>query len=119
MKNNTCLIWDLPTRVFHWLLTVGFIAAAMIAFLTEGKSRLFPYHAVIGLALALLVVLRVIWGFIGLLGVWTLGLVSNFNAAAKTTTLPFLGLSLQFGENEKDKKQGQHPDRQEQKRNHD
>jgi hypothetical protein len=44
--------------------------------------------------------------FLGLLGLWTLGLVANYDAAAKTTTIPLLGTSLQLGENEKDEKQG-------------
>jgi cytochrome b len=65
MKSNTFLIWDLPTRLFHWLLTTGFIAAALIAFLAEEESRLFPYHAILGLALLLMVVLRLVWGLIG------------------------------------------------------
>ena len=65
MKQGNILIWDLPTRILHWLLTAGFMAAGLIAFLTDKESSLFPYHAVIGLALALLVVLRVIWGFVG------------------------------------------------------
>ncbi len=65
MNPKLTLIWDLPTRLFHWLLTAGFIAAAMIALLTEGDGSLFPWHAIIGLALALMVVLRVMWGFFG------------------------------------------------------
>lgn len=65
MKPITSLIWDWPTRLFHWLLTAGFIAAALIAFLAGDKGRLFHYHAIIGLALALMVVLRLIWGLIG------------------------------------------------------
>ena len=65
MKQGNILIWVLPTRILHWLLTAGFMAAGLIAFLTDKESSLFPYHAVIGLALALLVVLRVIWGFGG------------------------------------------------------
>jgi cytochrome b len=65
MKTNAHLIWDLPTRVFHWLLTAGFIAAALIAFLAEGESKLFPCHAIIGLVLTLMVVLRLIWGLLG------------------------------------------------------
>jgi cytochrome b len=59
------LIWDLPTRIFHWLLTGSFAAAAVLAFLTEDRSSLFPYHALFGLVLALMVALRVVWGFIG------------------------------------------------------
>jgi cytochrome b len=65
MKTNSCLIWDLPTRLFHWLLTIGFIAAAMIAFLAGDKSPLFPYHALLGLALTLMVLLRLVWGLVG------------------------------------------------------
>lgn len=59
------LIWDLPVRIFHWLLAGGFIAVALIAFLTEDEGALFPYHGIIGLVLAFMVVLRIIWGFIG------------------------------------------------------
>jgi cytochrome b len=59
------LIWDLPTRLFHWLLSGGFIAAAVIALALGEDSPLFPYHAIIGLTIALMVCLRVIWGFVG------------------------------------------------------
>ncbi len=59
------LIWDLPTRIFHWLLALGFSIAALLAFVAGEDSPLFPYHAIIGLILALMVVLRVLWGFIG------------------------------------------------------
>ena len=45
------LIWDLPTRFFHWLLAAGFIAAAFIALALGEDSALFPYHAIIGLAI--------------------------------------------------------------------
>ena len=62
---NRVLIWDLPTRVFHWLLSGGFIAAAVIALALGEHSPLFPYHAIIGLTIALMVCLRVIWGIAG------------------------------------------------------
>lgn len=62
---NRVLIWDLPTRLFHWLLSGGFIAAAIISLLLGEHSRLFPSHAIIGLTIALLVCLRVIWGIVG------------------------------------------------------
>ena len=65
MNTTRFLVWDLPTRIFHWLLTGGFIAAAALAFLTDHKSSLFPYHALVGLVLALMVAFRVIWGVIG------------------------------------------------------
>lgn len=59
------LIWDLPTRLFHWLITAGFSAAALIAFLSDDGNRWFPYHAIIGLVLGFMVVLRLVWGFAG------------------------------------------------------
>jgi len=62
---NSVLIWDLPTRLFHWLLSAGFIAAAVIALAMGEHSPLFPYHAIIGLTIALMVVLRVVWGIVG------------------------------------------------------
>ncbi len=65
MKTTSCLIWDLPTRIFHWLLAGGFTAAAAIAFLSDEKSGLFPWHAILGLVLGCMVLLRLAWGFIG------------------------------------------------------
>lgn len=62
---NPVLIWDLPTRLFHWLLSAGFLAAAVIALAMGEHSPLFPYHSIIGLTIALMVVLRVVWGIVG------------------------------------------------------
>lgn len=62
---NSNLVWDLPTRLFHWLLSAGFFVAAAIAFLLDDDSPLYPWHSMIGLVLAFMVVLRVVWGFIG------------------------------------------------------
>lgn len=59
------LVWDLPVRVFHWLLAGGFTAAAILAFLTDDDGASFPYHGILGLILAFMVVLRIAWGFIG------------------------------------------------------
>ncbi len=59
------LIWDLPTRLFHMLLASGFFAAAGIAFLIDEDSSAYPYHMLIGLTIALMVVLRLIWGVVG------------------------------------------------------
>lgn len=62
---NRVLIWDLPTRLFHWLLSGGFVAAAVISLVLGEDSPLFAYHAIIGLTIALLVCLRIIWGVCG------------------------------------------------------
>ncbi|HMN41107.1 MAG TPA: cytochrome b/b6 domain-containing protein [Phycisphaerales bacterium] len=62
---NRVLIWDLPIRLFHWMLAGGFIAAAVISLWLGDDSPLFPYHAIIGLTIAFMVCLRVVWGVIG------------------------------------------------------
>jgi cytochrome b len=59
------LVWDLPTRLFHWLLAGGFLAAAFISLVLGEDHQAFPYHAIIGLTLGLMVALRLMWGFIG------------------------------------------------------
>ncbi len=59
------LVWDLPVRLFHWLLAGGLIAAASISLLLGEHSPLFPYHSIIGLVLAFMVALRSIWGVVG------------------------------------------------------
>ncbi len=59
------LVWDLPTRLFHWAFAGGFIAAAVIALGLGDDSPIFPYHSIIGLTIALLIVLRIFWGLIG------------------------------------------------------
>lgn len=59
------LVWDLPTRLFHWLFAAGFSVAAVIALLIDDDSPVFPYHAMIGLAITAMIGLRVVWGMIG------------------------------------------------------
>ncbi|MGZ5586815.1 MAG: cytochrome b/b6 domain-containing protein, partial [Methylobacter sp.] len=52
-------VWDLPLRIFHWLLVAGFF----IAYLTE--DDLLTVHVWAGYLVAGLLVFRLIWGFIG------------------------------------------------------
>jgi cytochrome b len=59
------LVWDLPTRLFHWLLAGSFLAAFAIATTTDDDGRLFPVHMLLGLVLAFMVVLRLGWGLVG------------------------------------------------------
>lgn len=59
------LIWDLPTRLFHLLLAVGFLSAASLALFARSESSIFPFHAMIGMVLALMVMLRIGWGLFG------------------------------------------------------
>ncbi len=55
------LIWDIPTRVFHWLLAVSFAGA----FLTAESERYRDIHVVLGYTLLGLIAFRLLWGFVG------------------------------------------------------
>jgi len=58
------LVWDLPTRLFHWLLAGAFTGAFVLANVDD-DGPLFPIHMLLGLVMAFMVVLRVVWGFVG------------------------------------------------------
>lgn len=52
-------VWDLFVRVSHWVVAVGFA----VAYVTEGEPLI--VHVWAGYLIAALVLLRVIWGFVG------------------------------------------------------
>jgi cytochrome b len=52
-------VWDLPLRIFHWLLVTGFF----VAYLTE--DELLTVHVWAGYLVLGLLVFRLIWGFAG------------------------------------------------------
>jgi cytochrome b len=53
-------IWDAPIRLFHWLLVLLIAGAWWTA-----EEELLDWHFRIGLAILILIVFRLIWGFIG------------------------------------------------------
>ena len=55
------LVWDLPTRVFHWLLAASFAGA----FLTAESERLRDVHLLLGYTAGGLIAFRLLWGVIG------------------------------------------------------
>jgi cytochrome b len=55
------LVWDLPTRVFHWALAGSFLGAYLLA--EEDGSR--NLHVMFGYTVAGLLVFRLLWGFVG------------------------------------------------------
>lgn len=59
------LVYDLPTRVFHWLFALLFVVAFVIAKTVDDDSYVFDFHSMAGLTLGFLVTLRIIWGFVG------------------------------------------------------
>lgn len=55
-------VWDLPLRLFHWLLVVSIIAAYITG---ELNGLWLEWHAKVGLFVLGLVIFRILWGFMG------------------------------------------------------
>ena len=55
------LIWDIPTRLFHWTLASSFA----LAWLTSESDQWLPVHVFLGYLMLGLVGFRVLWGFAG------------------------------------------------------
>lgn len=59
-------VWDLPTRLFHWLLVF-----CVVGLVVTGKvgGNAMPWHARFGYAVLTLLLFRIAWGFVG--GHWS------------------------------------------------
>lgn len=55
------LVWDAPTRLFHWLLALSFIGA----YLTAESEQWRLVHITLGYTMAALVGFRLVWGMVG------------------------------------------------------
>jgi len=55
------LVWDVPVRVFHWLMVLCFAGA----YLTSESECWRGVHTTLGYTMAGLIVFRLVWGFIG------------------------------------------------------
>lgn len=55
------LVWDLPVRIFHWLMVLCFAGA----WLTAESERWRLLHVTLGYTMGGLVAFRVLWGLIG------------------------------------------------------
>lgn len=55
------LVWDAPTRTFHWLQAISFC----VAYFTSDSERYRDIHVAAGYVLLGLLVFRLLWGFIG------------------------------------------------------
>ena len=62
LPSNPIRVWDLPTRLFHWLLVI----LVIISFVTAAIGGLaMQYHKLSGYTILTLLLFRVTWGFVG------------------------------------------------------
>jgi len=61
MEKSKILVWDVPTRAFHWLLALSFAGA----FLTAESERYRDVHVMLGYTVLGLVAFRLLWGLVG------------------------------------------------------
>jgi len=62
VPNTKVRIWDLPTRLFHWLFAAAVIGA--VATVKVGGSWM-DWHMPLGITALVLLAFRLIWGFTG------------------------------------------------------
>src|SRR5579862_2608288 len=60
MQQSLRLVWDLPTRVFHWLLVLSIIGSY-----TTAKLGLMPWHFGLGFLMIGMLIFRLLWGLVG------------------------------------------------------
>lgn len=61
MSKIRVIIWDLPTRVFHWL----FVASFVLAWLTYDDNRFLFVYVYAGYMFLGLLIFRFLWGVVG------------------------------------------------------
>jgi len=61
-RSTRVLVWDLPTRLFHWLLLI----CVILSFVTGNIGGIvLEYHLLSGYAILVLLIFRLAWGFVG------------------------------------------------------
>ncbi|WP_332745111.1 cytochrome b/b6 domain-containing protein [Hydrogenophaga sp.] len=63
---QTIRVWDLPTRLFHWLLAAAVVGLVITANIGGNWMN---WHMRLGYAVLALLLFRVVWGFVG--GHWS------------------------------------------------
>lgn len=62
---RSTLVYDLPTRLFHWFFSGLFLLSFVIAKTVDDDSVGFSYHMLAGILLGGLVLWRIFWGTFG------------------------------------------------------
>lgn len=55
-------VWDVPTRLFHWLVVVLLVFQAVTGYI---GGEIMRWHVISGYAMLTLIVYRILWGFVG------------------------------------------------------
>lgn len=66
MPSESIRVWDLPTRLFHWLLVAAVIGSVVTSQI-GGNAMIWHFRC--GFAIATLLLFRLVWGFVG--GRWS------------------------------------------------
>jgi cytochrome b len=61
MEKSMIRVWDLPVRIFHWLLALSFTGA----FVTAESERLREVHVMLGYTVLGLLAFRLVWALVG------------------------------------------------------
>jgi cytochrome b len=92
MRISHVLVWDLPTRVFHWLLVLSFFGA----YLSGDADGYRTLHALLGYTAAGLVAFRLVWGVLGTRWARFSGFIFNIGKAAGYARSLLSGKPLHF-----------------------
>jgi cytochrome b len=89
-RNDRVKVWDPAIRLFHWTLVIA-IAVAFLS--SEEDSTLNNWHVLSGWVAAVLIMFRLVWGFIG-------GEHSRFSDFIRPSRIPHHVVSLARGQRE-------------------
>lgn len=64
-ENNKTIVYDWPTRIFHWLFAFLFLGAYLTVEIVDDENPLFSLHMMAGLTVGFLLILRIVWGMVG------------------------------------------------------
>lgn len=64
-EHSKTMVYDWPTRIFHWLFAILFLGAYLVVQTIDDENPLFSLHMLAGLTIGFLLVLRLFWGLIG------------------------------------------------------
>ena len=78
-RRDRLRVWDLPLRLFHWLLVIA-VALALLS--AEEGSTLHNWHILSGWVAGVLIAFRIVWGIVG-------GEHSRFASFVKPSALGF------------------------------